>query len=537
MRNYVGITIGPICDTLGDARTPAALWFASSLFSDITRRICGAITGVDGFQEVKIYSPYYSESITMDDGIGKFHDRIIFSTSDFEREKMNKILETVKEETLQNFPKQAYLSGTKEFIKEYLQIHYVVKSEEEIGQTNCILALSPYLDMLELMKTFPKTSQGNPIMKLFLGETENGNKYIKQSPLFNKIKKEINQLKSKEGIWRIDEIASHRGRIIEDCKRKDYFAVVSADGDGIGELLKHLSNDMVTKFSEACLKYAQKAAALIGNYGGMTVYAGGDDLLFLAPVMTEEKTVFKLCNEIQELFQTEIKELEKVQKNIPIPTVSFGISIQYKKYPLYEALDSAQRLLKLAKKDGDLDKNKDCRKNNMMIEVQKHSGQSIPIIVSNESYNVFDEFINLDKMDEEIKNNEENILQSISYKLNTYRFLILVLNQKAKAKEMQPEEYQLIWRNFFDNIEQEKYKTYLDAIVKLYYNYFVIKEEKISVPKYDFSENYICQKEWEEQEDSEGQEESEEQKDPSLKTLIYLLKLKKFLAEKEGVKP
>ena len=53
-RKYIGITIGPILQTLEEAGTPAALWFASSYFSDLTRRICQALTiHMEGIQ---IYS-------------------------------------------------------------------------------------------------------------------------------------------------------------------------------------------------------------------------------------------------------------------------------------------------------------------------------------------------------------------------------------------------------------------------------------------------------------------------------------------------
>lgn len=40
----------------------------------------------------------------------------------------------------------------------------------------------------------------------------------------------------------------------------------------------------VINFSAACLKYTKKCAELIGDYGGVTIFAGGDDLLFLAPL-------------------------------------------------------------------------------------------------------------------------------------------------------------------------------------------------------------------------------------------------------------
>ena len=76
-RKYIGITIGPILQTLEEAGTPAALWFASSYFSDLTRRICQALTiHMEGIQ---IYSPYYSETTVDNDGVGKYHDRILLT--------------------------------------------------------------------------------------------------------------------------------------------------------------------------------------------------------------------------------------------------------------------------------------------------------------------------------------------------------------------------------------------------------------------------------------------------------------------------
>lgn len=87
-RKYIGITIGPILQTLEEAGTPAALWFASSYFSDLTRRICQALTiHMEGIQ---IYSPYYSETTVDNDGVGKYHDRIIFSADPFDEANCGK---------------------------------------------------------------------------------------------------------------------------------------------------------------------------------------------------------------------------------------------------------------------------------------------------------------------------------------------------------------------------------------------------------------------------------------------------------------
>lgn len=518
MHSFVGITIGPIGDTIGDARTPAALWFASNLFSDITQRICAAIGGENGFPDIKIYSPYYAEDIKVDDGVGKFHDRIIFSTSEFDQNKMRNIIKSVKKDTILNFPKEAQISNAEDFLQEYIQIHYVVKSEEQLGDKNSVLALSPYLDDLELMRIFPSDDSSNPIMKLFHGEKDNGNKYIKESPLFKRVAKETNQLKKEnDKIWTIEEIASGHGTIKEALKRKHYYAVVSADGDGMGKFLEKLSNDMVTDFSRACLRYDEKVAELIGNYGGMTIYAGGDDLLFLAPIMTDQGDIFGLCNQIQNIFREEIKKEEKFNKIDELPTISFGVSIQYKKYPLYEALDSSRKLLALAKNDGDFT-NIECKKNNMAIELQKHSGQSLSLMVSNECYDAFKEFMQIRDL------NEGNTIQSVLYTLETFHSLIFVLNQEAREQKITLEAYKLAWENLFDNTGQAHAKAYIDKISEVYYRRLVMGKERIIVPSHGLTESYI------------QSEKQSIQTDASLKTLIYLLKLKQFLIEKEGAR-
>lgn len=516
MRSYVGITVGPIFDTICDASTPAALWFASSLFSDITKRICEAVTGPEGLEEVQIYSPYYSPEITMEDGVGKFHDRIIFSAVNFEAERLNILLKKVKRETVLAFPEVLGRAGAEDFFEKYLQLHYVVRSEEQIGDENCVLALSPYLDALELMKTFPKDDTVNPIRQLFLGEENNGNKYIKESPLFQRVPKVVNQFRSRDGsIWTVDEVASWHNQITEPWKRKKYYAVVSADGDEMGKFLKQITSGQVTEFSKVCLEYDEAAAAMIGAYGGMTIYAGGDDLLFLAPLMTEKGNVFQLCHNIQKMFREKIRACASFEKLEVIPTISFGVSIQYVKYPLYEALDASRDLLALAKKDGNF-ANTSCRKNNMLIGLQKHSGQSLALLVSNEQYELLEQFLQVGSSG--ISEGEE--LHSVLYTLENFRSMIFVLNRKAREEQAFLERYLAAWSNFFDNAGQKAAEEYIRKICRLYYEHLVLPEKKgISVPVHGLTEAFT----------------KEEQADTSLQTLLYLLKLKQFLAEEEGV--
>lgn len=490
MRRYVGITIGPIVDTIMEASSPAALWFASSLFSDITKRLCQEITREDRLEEVEIYSPYYAEDISQRDGVGKFHDRIIFSVSDrTEEENVRKILleliSRVKRETVQKLPKEVVSDETEKFLEQYLQIQFVILKEEMIGNENCILVLSPYLDCMELMKTFPEDNSLNPIKRLFFGEENNSNRYIKESPLFQDIEKESNQFFYREAggggnkIRSLGEISSDNGRVPVEFKRCSYYAVVQADGDGLSRFLHGLqgNQDKLRRFSEACLKYDEEASRLITQYGGMTIYAGGDDLLFLAPVMNAEgEDIFSLCKRIHLCFREQVSATGefKEQEDV-IPTISAGISIQYYKFPLYEALASARELLEEAKQGG---------KNCQVASVQKHSGQKIKLLVPNEEVEGLKELLHT-KVAGELE------MTSVIFTLRNSKILLEVLDREARNGKISYEKYEVAWLNLFDSPEQKDFVGYLKRICSYYYNRLLCGEgmrkiiDRISEEKLD----------------------------------------------------
>ena len=95
----VGITIGPIVKTIMNASSPAALWFASFSFSDITRRLCAAILNPENGFNAHILSPYYAGKSEINDGVGKYHDRIIFTSNSLNPVKLDSIIEDVKKKT------------------------------------------------------------------------------------------------------------------------------------------------------------------------------------------------------------------------------------------------------------------------------------------------------------------------------------------------------------------------------------------------------------------------------------------------------
>ena len=82
---YIAVTIGPIFDTINLASSPSALWAASYLFSMLSKNICQTLTE-NGINKEEIISPYYDpddELLNKNDGVGLFHDRIIFRSENF----------------------------------------------------------------------------------------------------------------------------------------------------------------------------------------------------------------------------------------------------------------------------------------------------------------------------------------------------------------------------------------------------------------------------------------------------------------------
>ena len=86
----------------------------------------------------------------------------------------------------------------------------------------------------------------------------------------------------------------------EKCQKHfHYWALVKADGDNMGKMLEKLTSiEEITEFSYKCLQYGSEAAELIGEKDGVTLYAGGDDLLFFAPA----KDILSLCEDINGIY-------------------------------------------------------------------------------------------------------------------------------------------------------------------------------------------------------------------------------------------
>lgn len=493
---YVGITIGPIFKTIGEAISPAGLWFGSYFFSTVTKKLCEELVEI---QNIKIFSPFYdsnSNQNPQEDGIGRYHDRILLSVDGdtvIEGELRN-IISAVKKEMAEKFG-EFNTEEIEGFINNYLRIDFVILNEKIIEKSekdgnNIAIILNDALDALELMAAGKGRTDMNLFATFFAGQKGNRNIYIKESKLFTDTKlnsqlvisysDHASELKSIEDIALSRKKEEGSSEEVPDGEvaptRSEYYAVVNSDGDKVGTLLKSLCKDVeiseqsdrINIFSRACLDYAGKAAKLVGKYGGMTIYAGGDDLLFIAPV----HSIFSLCSELDEMFKKTLKKgLEEV--NLPDDIInvslSFGVVVQYVKYPLYEALERARVQLYKAKEScGKRPNGSEISGGNRLgIELVKHSGKTVQLMVENDKLEMIDNLINYRAT------TNDQALESVLYNLQDTEIIFKLLFEKTAQNSFDLQEYKIRFLNNFNNPNQLAYHDYLEKIAEFFYDNYL----------------------------------------------------------------
>ncbi len=444
MASYVGITIGPIFEVLQMAEYPAGLWYSSTSFSELTRLLLCEIT--KELPDADIISPYYNGE-KYNDGIGRYHDRIVFATST--PEKVKDIINAAKNTFIDmiiddlKYNDDSRKAAAKEYFKAFYQVHYVVVSKSNKGK-NILLEISPLLDAIECMPVCNPYTIANPIKGIIANKGTDSvtrNKYVKECNMLKGVKG--SQLyRDSEALKSIEDICGKQ----EGFKRSSYFAIVSADGDGISDFISKMDEGQIKSFSEDCFTFTKQAANMIGEFGGMTIYAGGDDLLFFAPIVNNNKTIFELCNSLSDSFS------KTVAKDCSTPTLSLGVAIRFVRFPLYEALDSAFEALKKAKNSRE-------EKNSMFFDIQKHSGQTTNICVTKEGFELFNDII-LRSM-----NQSDDVVNSIIYTLDSFGSS---LDFKGKNLE---ERIKNLFLNKFDNLSQKQYKDYIEELAEKFYSY------------------------------------------------------------------
>lgn len=401
---YIALTIGPIYKTLAFAKRTRELWAASYIFSHMMEEIVEKINTIEKYEIILPVRSKSTEPLNKD--VGLFPDRLIariIEPNQSQQKELLKDFNSVISEVKDEIKKTAGFSIPNNYFDNYFQLYSLIVQLNE--DEDPIKSIYPLLDSMEQQSSFNSQFTDNQI-KLFLNNVIGSSLYIKA-------------FKNRKRFRSVPEIATQNlksqhnyDRIFEECLNNEdsdpysllnkeynsegqgqllyyyhkYMAVVQADGDDMGKLLRALfeygGTDVIKSFSECLMHFGNAAATKIKEFNGVPIYLGGDDMLFFAPVKNED-TIFELIAILDNLFREHISEnplvidaitlwnkgteLDKCRKHISLPTISFGCAFSYHKYPLKEAIETARSLLfDTAKHFPD--------KNTISFRLLKHSG-------------------------------------------------------------------------------------------------------------------------------------------------------------------
>ena len=394
---YTGINIGPIVDTLMLARKPKELWTASYMFSYLMECILKEVEMREALG-LHIVSPALSkvEDNDKDDSdkgkkeVGLYPDRV------FIRHEGDINISDIISKAKSEFKKNAYY-----FDKEKKKIINVdenyfnvitATTEKYKDDGKTIMKLNSIFDRAELANRTIDDEVRTTVMKLL---------------------KEDKPFKIDVANPSIGDIAMRAKGEGRNASYKKYICIVQADGDKMGKTIEKSANN-VGDLSEALLRQGKAARDIIEKYGGEPIYIGGDDLLFLAPVVSKDdrsRNIFSLLKELDDNFKKCLKDIVKEleDEDVKNPSMSFGLSITYNKYPLYEALKAARELLfDKAKKEPDKDA--------IAWRLRKHSGSGFEGIITQGS-DVAKYFDRLFRLNDKEKEKEETEISAIAHKL------------------------------------------------------------------------------------------------------------------------
>lgn len=433
MSKFIAINIGPIIKTFSMTRKPREFWAASYMFSYLMECI---LDQLNNNENLTLVSPFYQKGCCQNTGVGLFPDRIYYSVQrDVDIHHLtNEAIKVFSETTRINL----------QVVKRYFNI--MTTCGEYDSDSEAIKGLNDTLNIMEFnqMACLP---EDQVTIQSFLNRTTNN----APSPLF--------KIALGERIFPIETLEEIALAGCDKAKfsYSNYVCIVQADGDNMGTIVQ--SDKMDGKrslFSEHLMKFGKSACEQIRIFGGLPIYAGGDDLLFIAPVCGKENsgTILDLIDKIDNLF------VSKVNASVPVeikekdgkeikPSMSYGISIIYHKYPLYEAWEIARNMLFSKAKwvSG---------KNAVAINLRKNSGSDFEMTMSKstEAYTKLKDLINTSLT--------ETLVSSVAHKFRANEALLDILPKDDEFKGLD-ERMTAFYEKVIDTeTKSENESTYLN---------------------------------------------------------------------------
>lgn len=485
MKNtYIALTIGPIYETLINARKTRELWAGSYMFSYFMKTLIKELKEQKGFTFIIPYDGI--EAFKPEANAGLFHDRFIAKPKDSDSfDELQKSIDNAISNLANIISNNSTVSKNEivQYLKSYMQLNSI---EIQTTSGDPIAEINEKLDAMELMYSFPMLEpKTNPLSEFFaningsyLKKDAFGSREGSFESLYEIAPKELieklQQAKKDEFMQELqkdefDPYSFLRNEFGDNLKQyHKYFAILRADGDSFGTHIKKLDGDeqKLREFSKLVFEYTSALPKIISDFGGTCVFAGGDDLLAFMPIIYNGNTLFDAITKIDEKFTT-------IFSGIKV-TLSFGASITYNKYPLYEALDMSYKALEKAKSI--TDSNGTNPKNAICIKATKHSGQSfdLKLYKSNDDYKTFTSLLKNVLTDENVE-----LPHALSHKLDMFKPII-------EANSFQIAQIPNLFKNFFNESDHKgKFEKGLNGTKLLLIQILQDNQLELDKPKLD----------------------------------------------------
>ena len=475
---HLAITIGPIYKTIQKARSTRDIWASSFIFSLMMKEILKQLSDKKkiGYKVKKVLAPSNNgiDSAATFHGAGIYPDRCFVQlTEAFTDEEMSRFRDNV----FNSLPNG--LGIHKNYFHIYaVQAHFPPKTiSSPLEEDNIIFQLSKTLEDAELQQKFIQSGAPDMVKQLDNAIKDLYTLGMDQTDFIRDSKKQESRLPSlieisthglsqqsfyKETVT--DEIWSNLRlpkklqeekdeTILADLKkalhenegaafkaRHKYYAIVQSDGDSVGKIITEKGNDAtaIGTFSQDLMTFSKEAAKDIANFGAIPVYIGGDDLLFIAPLINAANTsIFKLIEKLS----------AKFEKALPSATLSFGVAIGYYKHPMSKALTTSYSQLFYGAKKLETEDNK---KNALAFLVRKHSGQHFGTMLPKSGT----AFSTLCEMIAKYNNIKNTFLSATMYTLQEQQYLLMNALESNRTA------------NFFENNFNEKSHSVNDEFLK-----------------------------------------------------------------------
>ncbi|MDD6079745.1 MAG: type III-B CRISPR-associated protein Cas10/Cmr2 [bacterium] len=403
MKHYIAITLGPITRVISMAKSTKELWAASYLFSYLAKQL------IRPFKERNFLLPYLDPKMDQPEvtlGAGVYPDRYIFEAQegDFELlcKRVDQVLVDLAIDITAKLSLKVDMSKVEAYLRHTLKIYFCELAFDDSQVDQVVSLCEQRLATLECQDCYPLKEQKQEDYLPQYFSRVNASFLVKDG--FGSDKK-----------GRLFETVlecSSGGKTTEETTQllpyEKYIAIAKADGDNLTATIKQLKakGKDIQALSKALFEFSIQAIACIKDFGGMAVFVGGDDLLFFAPVRRGDQTVFDLIRALDTAFKRCLNEA--LQGEAP-STLSFGVSMTYHKFPLFEAVEQSEGLLSKAKRAPG--------KNHLAWCLRKHSGQIVQGLMPKANDRLYRQFGNLLAIAKD-EQQKEDFFRSFTYWLS-----------------------------------------------------------------------------------------------------------------------